>query len=201
MYQKQIKYFNQFSLSTERLWFQKVIKFILTQTDIEIELTDDRSKTRGYLTPFCKFKNGKLFVFNQSHLINNGTNYQSRFLPFALLHECGHLATIPKAVRGCLKSDLKPKKEYTYNSHPELWNSYMSESWGDELLAQYWSRCVARLLDIPEYPLNFGLDEPYESEEIFDKEFGVRRFYLAKKHNYSTEMWKLNKIYYDLSTI
>jgi hypothetical protein len=181
---KKQKFLKKFTDNQRMNWYQQAILFVKTKTNIEIEFVKDCRSLRNSFFNSCKIKDGKLLI-----LLPSAPQYCWDQL-YQILHEAGHLASIPIEHRHHLDSRLKPRIKYQYNG---FWKGFMELEWGNESLAQYWSRCVATKLGIPIIPFNFFFSEPYKNQQLFLDNFGDQGYYSAKKIGFSTTKFILNK--------
>jgi hypothetical protein len=124
-----------------------VVEFIRANTSIEVVTTDDI--VRGVWSG-CKIKQGQLIVSTsiKPHLGD-------------LLHEAGHLATTPPALRSLMNGDL-----FTLSSpgFAEACYSHQTTScmrhWSNDDASTFWAAIVAREVGLPDsLPFENGYDD------------------------------------------
>lgn len=177
------KAIGKYSPKTRALWYEKVVKFAKEKTDVEIIEVNDLRRTNGFLSYHCKIKDGQILISKPFFYWLDA---------YYLLHEIGHLATIPKKYRKLFTTDLNPKsiRKVTkiYNETKEPFTIY-----GNELVTQFWTRCVAVEIGLPLWPFNFLYTNPYKTQNDFLNMFGHLGFWQAKELGISKEKFILEK--------
>lgn len=177
------KILETYSKESVKIWFDRFINFIKTETDMEFEILPldcDRRVFKDCAFNGIKHKKGKIMFLDCPGYL------------WLLLHEFGHLASIPKDFRSEFSSRYEIKKM------PKMGTPFYDQIFGrtgyagDEGLAQYWEYFVAKKLDIPTEICGYYLTTPLKEKDYVELLKGSG-FYAAKQTGFSTKFGILQK--------
>lgn len=181
-FQKELELSKKYSPIELTTWFNKFLDFIKNETDMEFEILPtscDQGIFNGSFFDQIKHKKGKIIFINLTLRL------------WRLMHEFGHLASIPKQFRSKFNSSFETRPVSINNP---LYNITFGPTGyaADEELAQYWSYFVAKKLEIPTEMFGYLFAEPMDEKEYFNH-IRYRPFYAARQTGFAKIFGELLK--------